>query len=108
MEWYTNDVPVRLSNELRKRAPLLTYMMPFAYEVKRDGTLTPLNWGDLGDIAAANRTASAVVITNIENGAFSDTLAHEIFMDTNLQDLIIGAAIEEAKKHRCKGYSCGF
>jgi len=108
VEWYTKNVPARLSQELRKRAPLLTYMMPFAYEVKRDGTLTTLEWGDLGDIAAANRTASAIVLTNIENGAFSDTLAHEIFMDTNLQDLIIGAALQEAKKHGAKDIHLDF
>jgi spore germination protein len=108
VEWYTNEVPARLSQELSKRGPLLTYMMPFAYEVKRDGTLTSLNWGDLGEIAAANRTAAAIVLTNIENGAFSDTLAHEIFMDTNLQDLIIGAAIREAKEHNAKDIHLDF
>ena len=67
VEWYTNEVPPRLSQELSKRGPLLTYMMPFAYEVKRNGTLTSLDWGDLGEVAAANKTASAVVLTNIEN-----------------------------------------
>ncbi|WP_397536712.1 glycosyl hydrolase family 18 protein [Rummeliibacillus pycnus] len=107
-EWYTDNVPARLSQELRKRAPVLTYMMPFSYEVKRDGTLSTLNWGDLGEIASANRVASAIVLVNIENGAFSDTLAHEIFMDTNLQDLIIGAAIQEAKKHGAKDIHVDF
>lgn len=108
VEWYTNEVPPRLSQELSKRGPLLTYMMPFAYEVKRNGTLTSLDWGDLGEVAAANKTASAVVLTNIENGAFSDTLAHEIFMDKNLQDLIIGAAIKEAKTHGAKDIHVDF
>lgn len=107
-EWYTNNVPPRLSQEFKKRAPLLTYMMPFSYEVKRNGTLTSLVWGDLGEIAAANRTATAIVIANIENGAFSDTLAHEIFMDTNLQDLIIGDAIQEAKSKGAKDIHVDF
>jgi len=107
-EWYTQQVPARLSQEVRKRGPLLTYMMPFAYEVKRDGTLTGLEWGNLGEIATANRTASAVVLTNIENGAFSDTLAHDILTSEALQDVMMDAALSEAKLHNARDIHVDF
>ena len=49
VEWYTETPSQTLLDEVKKRGPLLTYMMPFSYDVKRDGTLTPLNWGGLDE-----------------------------------------------------------
>ncbi|KOO48259.1 glycosyl hydrolase family 18 protein [Viridibacillus arvi] len=108
VEWYTAEIPESLIAQLRRRAPLLTYMMPFSYEVRRDGTLTPLDWGSISEIANANQSATAIVLTNIENNAFSDTLAHTILNDTTLQDLIIGAALSEASKKGAKDIHLDF
>ncbi len=101
-EWYTDLPSERLLEEARRRTPLLTYLMPFAYDVKRDGTLTPLNWGGLGEIAVENNAVPTIVLTNLEEGAFSDTLAAEIFASEELQNNVIDAALEQARIHNAK------
>jgi spore germination protein len=62
VEWYTERPAQSLLDEVKKRGPLLTYMMPFSYDVKRDGTLVPLNWNGLEQIAADEKGATAIVI----------------------------------------------
>ena len=81
VEWYTEIPSENVINQVEKNAALLTYMMPFAYEVKRDGSLTTMNWGSLSEIAKTHNVETVIVLANIEDGAFSDTLAHTIFTD---------------------------
>ena len=97
VEWYTENPSETLINEVRKRAPLLSSIMPFSYDVKADGSLTPINWGELGQIAEENNLSTSIVITNIEEGAFSDTLAQAIFASTDVQDKLIANVLAEAK-----------
>jgi spore germination protein len=77
-------------------------MMPFSYDVKRDGSLVPLNWGGLDKIAADENIISAIVVSNIEDGAFSDTLAQEIFASQDVQDKLIANILAEAKAKNAK------
>ena len=97
VEYYTENPSAELIAEVRKRAPLLSSIMPFSYDVKKDGSLTPLNWGELQQIAADENLSSSVVITNIEEGAFSDTLAQAIFASTDVQNTLIENVLAEAK-----------
>lgn len=97
VEWYTDEIPQTLVEEVRKRGPLLTYMMPFSYDVNRDGTLTPIDWGGLEEVAEQQNITSAIVISNIEEGAFSDTLAQAIFASTDVQDKLIQNILAEAE-----------
>lgn len=101
-EWYTDLPSENLLQEARKRSILLTYLMPFAYDVRRDGTLTPLNWGGLEEIAVENNAIPTVVLTNLEEGAFSDTLAAAIFASEEMQENVITAALAEAEAHNAK------
>ena len=102
VEYYTETPSQTLLDEVKKRGPLLTYMMPFSYDVKRDGSLTPLNWGGLEKIATDENIISAIVVTNIEDGAFSDTLAQEIFASQAVQDKLIANILAEAKAKNAK------
>ena len=81
VEWYTDIPSENVINQVEKNAALLTYMMPFTYEVKRDGSLTTMNWGSLSEIANTHNVETVIVLANIEDGAFNDTLAHTIFTD---------------------------
>lgn len=108
VEWYTELPSQTLLDEVRRRAPLLTYMMPFSYDVKRDGSLTPLNWGGLDTIAEEANVTSAIVISNIENGAFSDTLAQEIFASEEIQDKLIQNILAEARAKNAKDIHVDF
>ena len=102
VEYYTDAPSQTLLDEVKKRGPLLTYMMPFSYDVKRDGSLVPLNWGGLDKIAADENITSAIVVSNIEDGAFSDTLAQEIFASQDVQDKLIANILAEAKAKNAK------
>ena len=98
VEWYTEVPSNQVIQQVEDVAAYLTYMMPFTYEVKRDGTLKPLNWGRLGEIAQANQVETVVVIANLENDAFSDTLAHEIFTNEQVKRRVFTETVEEAKR----------
>ncbi|MFX3675388.1 MAG: glycosyl hydrolase family 18 protein [Paenisporosarcina sp.] len=108
VEWYTERPAQSLLDEVKKRGPLLTYMMPFSYEVKRDGSLTPLNWNGLEQIAADENIIAAIVITNIEEGAFSDTLAQAIFADPAIQTKLIQNVLAEARAKNAKDIHVDF
>ena len=55
VEWYTEVPSQNVINQVEKNADQLTYMMPFAYEVKRDGSLTSMDWGRLSEVAKTHR-----------------------------------------------------
>ena len=73
-------------------------MMPFSYEVLRDGSLTKMNWGTLSEIAKEHQVETVIVIANIENYAFNDTLAHTIFTDEKVKQTLFEQSVAEAKK----------
>jgi len=102
VEWYTEVPSNQVIQQVEDVAAYLTYMMPFTYEVKRDGTLKPLNWGTLGEIAQANQVETVVVIANLENDAFSDTLAHEIFTNEQVKRRVFTETVAEAEKRGTK------
>lgn len=102
VEWYTDLPSENVINQVEKNAALLTYMMPFAYEVKRDGSLTTMNWGSLSEIANTHNVETVIVLANIEDGAFNDTLAHTIFTDAEVKQKVFEQAVAEAEKRGTK------
>ena len=67
-----------LENTAKKVAPYLTYLAPFSYTINRDGSLNPPPLNNFKQIAEANNTSLTLVISNIEEGAFSSEIAHII------------------------------
>ncbi|TQR16585.1 LysM peptidoglycan-binding domain-containing protein [Psychrobacillus vulpis] len=98
VEWYTDIPSQRVIDQVEKASPNLTYMMPFAYEVLRDGSLTKMNWGRLPEVGKKHQVETAIVLTNIENGAFSDTLAHTIFTDKEVKQKVFEQSVAQAKE----------
>lgn len=87
-----------LLNDARKAAPVLTYLAPFSYQANSDGTLTPVNLTGITEIAANADNSLMMVITNIEDGSFSDTLARDILESQAVQELFINNIIAEANR----------
>lgn len=102
VEWYTEVPSQNVINQVEKNADQLTYMMPFAYEVKRDGSLTSMDWGSLSEVAKTHRVETVIVLVNIENYAFSDTLAHTIFTNETVKNNVFTQTVAEAKKRGTK------
>jgi len=91
-----DTVSVTLENAAEKNAPYLTYLSHFSYEVNRDGTLTAPPIGNLQQIAAENSTALIMVVTNLEEGAFSTELAHIILTVQAVQNTLLDSIVNTA------------
>ena len=83
----TNDV-------LQSTLPYLTYLSIFSYQVRTDGTLKGIDDAGPIRISRAAGTAPLMVITNIEEGSgFSSEIAHEILINPQTQEALIGNVI---------------
>ncbi|WP_066150940.1 glycosyl hydrolase family 18 protein [Halalkalibacter krulwichiae] len=71
----------------------LTYLQIFSYEVNADATLTPINDQAIINTAYQNRVVPLMVITNLEEGAFSTEIATTILQNEELQDRLLDEAI---------------
>src|SRR5690606_15365599 len=72
-------------DEVRRRAGQVTYMAMFSYEVLRDGSLKAPPLDNIPQIVRDAGAANALVVTNLEEFAFSADLAHAIFTDEAVQ-----------------------
>lgn len=77
-----------------RTAEHLTFLNVFQFAINRDGTLDPVpNDQPLINAAYAHRTAPLMVISNFEEGTFSNELATEFLNNEALQDQILDTAI---------------
>ncbi len=80
----------------------LTYISPFSYQVKSDGTVQIISDTELLNVARTNNIAPLMVLTNFKEGKFSSDLAHEIFIDTEIQDKLLDNIVQIMQN---KGYT---
>lgn len=83
---------------VREAAPYLTYLAPFSFRIKRDGSLEipPLN--NLPGIARNQRTISMMVVTNLEKDQFSPELGSLILHNENLSNRLISNILSTARR----------
>ena len=93
-----NEITPQLEEEVRKDAHYLTYLAPFSYEVQRDGSLKPPPLNNLPSIASANNAALMMVVTNLEEGKFSNDLGRIILTNTNVQNNLLDNIVRIAKE----------
>jgi len=98
IEPINNNLTDALIEEARKHSSSLTYLAPFSYQINCDGTLGELTLGPLPDIAAADGASLMMVITNLEEGAFSGELGQAVLEDEALQDELLRSIIAEANR----------
>ncbi|NEW07961.1 LysM peptidoglycan-binding domain-containing protein [Paenibacillus sp. SYP-B3998] len=87
-----------LSQSAKEAAPHLTYLAPFSFRIKRDGTLQAPPLGDLASIAAEQGVTLMMVVTNLENDQFSAGLGHIFLTDENIQNRLLETIISTAKQ----------
>lgn len=86
----------------------LTYMAPFSYQVKEDGTLTaPADTLAL-EAAVNNNTAPLMVLTNFREGNFDAQLVHAILISEDLQDTLIENILEVLEDKEYYGLNIDF
>jgi spore germination protein len=79
----------------------LTYLTIFSYAVNADGTLTPVEDQPSINAAYQDRVAPLMVLTNFEEGTFSQELATTILTNEVLQDKVLDEALRIMEQ---KGY----
>ncbi|MDA7028599.1 glycoside hydrolase family 18 protein [Bacillus sp. CLL-7-23] len=83
----------------REAAPYLTYLGSFSFQANRDGTLRnpPLN--GLKEIADRQRVTSMMVVTNLENEAFSSELGRIILTNENVRNRLLNEIVATARQY---------
>lgn len=84
--------------EVRNRVGDLTYLAMFSYEPQRDGSLKTPPIDDIPEIAAQAGVLNAMVVSNLENFAFSADLAHVLFTDQTVQNRLFENIVQTAKR----------
>lgn len=87
-----------LEADVRKAAPRLTYLAPFSFRIRRDGTLARPPLDDFQAIARANDNVLMLVVTNLEAGQFSTELGGLILNNQELQNRLLDNIIQTARE----------
>lgn len=95
------STPEKETQTIREVGEYLTYLSPFSYQVRADGSLIPINDATMLTTARNFRIAPLLVITNFANGNFSTELVDGILASTAVQDTLIANMIQTM---RTKGY----
>lgn len=98
IEPFGGTVSEALVNSARKAAPYLTYLSPFGYLAKRDGSLTSPPLDDFPAIARANNNLLVMVVANQEAGQFNTELGHILLTNEQVRNTFLTNIITEAKR----------
>lgn len=98
IEPINNVLSESLITAAQSAVPSLTYLAPFSYQIERDGSLSDLNLGPLPDIASQAGASLMMVITNLEDGAFSGDLGQTVLENNSLQNALLDSIIAEANR----------
>lgn len=93
-----NTVSETLENSAQKNAPYLTYLAPFNYRITREGELIAPPLNNFASIAANNNATLMLVVTNLEEGAFSAELGRIILTNETIQNNLLNNIIETAQQ----------
>ncbi|WP_026908500.1 glycoside hydrolase family 18 protein [Paucisalibacillus globulus] len=85
-----------LENAARKNTPYLTYLAPFSYQVNRDGSLAAPPLNKFKEIADANNANLMMVVTTLEEGAFSAELGHIVVTVQEVQNRLLDNIVNTA------------
>lgn len=87
-----------LVDDTRENIDVLTYVAPFSFEIREDGTLKAPPLEPIISIAKENGTIPMLVLTNIVDGSFNTKLASTFLNDKTIQQKLITNIISEARK----------
>ncbi len=93
------SVPPVLEQSAREAAPYITYLAPFSFQARRDGTLKEPPLNNFPAIARANQNVLMMVINNQENDQFNDELGRILLNDMAIQDKFLNNIVTTANKY---------
>lgn len=93
---------------IRKIGSYLTYISPFSYQARADGTVRMINETGLLNIAKASSVSPLMILTNFSEGEFSSDLAHEIFQNVDIQNKLLDNIIQIMQQKGYRGLNIDF
>lgn len=98
VEPFGETVSQNLEDSARNAAPYLTYLSPFSFRVQRDGTLVDPPLNEFPAIARENNNVLVMVVTNLEEGGFSDELGQIILNNQEVQTNLLNNIVTTAQR----------
>lgn len=97
---YPDIAPAVLAQTL----PYLTFLCPFEYSLRADGTLREINDGGMVKSAYATNTAPLMTVTNLsEASGFSSDIAHAVLTDERAQDTALNSILSTLREKKYYG-----
>ncbi|WP_311379531.1 MULTISPECIES: glycoside hydrolase family 18 protein [unclassified Bacillus (in: firmicutes)] len=93
------SVSANLQQAAREASPYLTYLGAFSFQVQRNGTLKEPPLTNLKAISDRNNTTLMMIVTNLENDAFSDELGRIILTDDTVKSKLLQEIVATARKY---------
>ncbi|MFC4324340.1 LysM peptidoglycan-binding domain-containing protein [Litchfieldia salsa] len=88
-----------IERSAREAAPYLTYLAPFSFQIQRDGSLKEPLLNNFPEIARAEDVTLMMVVTNLEEGQFSDELGKIVLTVQAVQNKLLDTIVETARKY---------
>lgn len=98
---YIYDTGQDAASIVRKDGRHLTYLSPFAYRIREDGSLEPIDDAAVINAAYAEKVIPMMAITNFTATELGANLAHIILSNTGIQDKLLTNIVNIMKQ---KGY----
>nr|WP_106784937.1 glycoside hydrolase family 18 protein [Lysinibacillus timonensis] len=92
------SVSQELLDESREVGPYLTYLAPFSFEARRDGSLETIPVEGIPEIARETGASLMMVVSNLEEGQFSGDLGRAILQSSAVQEVLLENIVEEARR----------
>ncbi|HLS10199.1 LysM peptidoglycan-binding domain-containing protein [Lentibacillus sp.] len=99
---YTTRVDEQGMAEVLRLGSYFTYISPFMYSIRDDGSLTELPEQPVLEAARANEVAPLLVVTNFTQGEFNSDLAAVVLRNPEVQEQLITDLLAMM---RAKGYA---
>ncbi|MFY4777411.1 glycosyl hydrolase family 18 protein [Metabacillus sp. RGM 3146] len=94
-----DTVSQSLEDKASEAAPYLTYLGPFSFRMKADGTLKEPPLGRFKEIADRNNVTLMMIVTNLSDAGFSDEIGRVILNEQAIQDKVLDNIVLTARKY---------
>ena len=105
---YSTTVDQAGQQNIREIGDYLTYLSPFSYSVKEDGSISKMQEEPILNVAASKNISPLMVLTNFRNGEFNSDLAHAIFIDDKVKETLLTNIIQVLQSKKYSGLNIDF
>lgn len=105
---YTTGFGAAGTAEVYQLGPYFTYLSPFRYTFREDGSLTPLNDRSVLQAAEANGVLPLLILANFTSEGFSSDLAARLLRNETLQETLISNLLATMRQKGYRGINFDF